>query len=221
MQIAKLRNSRGQLWLNVGSAQYVLEDFVNLDNSAYLTLAPFAPLLNPLLKPGHKEIVEGYRRAKAKAHLIRHDCRKPLKFPDASADHILCSHFLEHVYPAEADKILEDFHRVLKTGGTLHLIVPNLETMIRNYLKRQASGAADALLSDTDLSHENPPTFRYRVLEFLGYQGMQHRWMYDKASLTRKLMNGGFQPLPVNDCPSSAVRADDGDDSLHIVAGKN
>lgn len=224
MTLAKFQNSRREIWLNVGSGAQAVKDFVNLDSSIFLTLMPLYPLLRFLLRPGHTEIIEQFRDATSHAPFLRHDCRKPLKFPDQSVDHILCSHFLEHIYPSEVDGVISDFHRVLKTNGTLHVIVPNLADIIDTYIERraldEASDAADVLIQSTILSHDKPPTLKYRVLELLGYEGLQHRWMYDQASMARRLTNAGFCLLEMNESPSSAVRLDDGTSSLHLLAEK-
>lgn len=224
MELTKLQNSRGQIWLNVGSGAYALKEFINLDSSIYLTLMPLYPVLKVLLRPGHLNIIEQYRDATKQARFLRHDCRKPLKFPDESVDHIVCSHFLEHVYPSEVDRIISDFYRVLKRGGTLHIIVPNLEDLITTYNAqrdgKEASSAADALIQGTILSHQQPPTLMYRALELLGYEGLQHRWMYDKASMASRLTSTGFHLLELNQSPSAAVRLDDGSGSAHLLGEK-
>ncbi len=40
---------------------------------------------------------------------------------------VYCSHVLEHVYPHEVQKVIFEFHRVLKSGGKAIIIVPDLE----------------------------------------------------------------------------------------------
>lgn len=42
-------------------------------------------------------------------------------------DSIYCSHALEHLYPHEAVRALEEFRRVLRTGGVAWIVVPNLD----------------------------------------------------------------------------------------------
>jgi predicted SAM-dependent methyltransferase len=222
MNVARLRNREGKIWLNVASGHYVLEDFVNLDNSILLTLSGVYSIIRPLIKPGHRPLFQNYRDAASRATLLRHDCRKPLDLPAASVDHILSSHFLEHIYPPEASAILDDFFRVLRPGGTLHVIVPGLDAMIDEYLAMRGNvGAADSLMSRTILTHERRPSLKYRVLEFLGYEGMKHRWLYDLASIQAKVQAAGFRILEENTTPSAHVRADDLVTNLHVVAQKD
>ena len=98
MKTDQFRNNYGYVWLNVASRPHVLEDFLSLDNNIFLILTKFYPVIKFLLKNSHREKIISYRNANKKAKILLYDCRKPLKFPDDSIDHILCSHFLEHVY---------------------------------------------------------------------------------------------------------------------------
>lgn len=210
-----------KLWLNVGSGAYPVEGFINLDSSIFLTLLPVYPLLKPLIKPGHAALFEQYREAKRVSQFVRHDCRKPLPYADNSADHILCSHFLEHVFPTEAEVIMRDFYRTLKPNGTLHIILPSLEELIDRYCQGVGEdGAADLFMRDVTQVIGAPPTLTYRVLDFLGYQGMQHRWMYDRKSFAVRVRRAGFRLIGINDTPSKSVRVEDGAGSIHFVGVK-
>lgn len=219
--LERYRNSKGEVWLNVASSVYVLEDFVNLDNHVLLRFAAAFPLIKAVLPRKYHALIEQYRAAGAKARLLKHDCRKPLPVASGTVDHILCSHFLEHVYPTEADAILRDFLRALKDGGTLHVIVPDLKDQVMQYLRHAEQGlstAADEFIKETLLARESTGTLKYRLLEFSGGFGLQHRWMYDHSSMESKLKHAGFQVLDTNDTPSKEYRLNDG--SVHIVVQK-
>lgn len=208
------------VWLNVASSTDVLEGFVNLDNHPFMRLLPFAALVRPFLPRKHHALFDRYRQARAKARLVRHDCRRRLRFRDGTVDHILCSHFLEHVYPSEAESILADFRRVLRPGGTLHVIVPDLAVLASRYAearKRGEAGAADEFVRESLLSRPTPGTIKYRWLEFRGGFGLQHRWMYDRESMTARVKDAGFEILAENTTPSAAFRAGE-EISAHVVA---
>lgn len=209
------------MWLNVASSIYVLEEFVNLDNHVLLRFASAYPFIRAVLPGKYHALIEQYRAARAKAMLVKHDCRKPLPIASGTVDHILCSHFLEHVYPTEADDILRDFHRALKADGTLHVIVPDLKEQVLQYLRHADEGlasAADEFIKETLLARESKGTLKYRLLEFSGGFGLQHRWMYDHASMEAKLKRTGFEVLGTNETPSKNYRLNDG--SVHIVVRK-
>lgn len=218
----QFRNSSNEVWLNVASSVYVLDDFVNLDNHVFLRLLKAYPFIKGLLPAKYHGVIEEYRAAKDKATLVRHDCRKSIPLPDGTVDHILCSHFLEHVYPIEADGILRDFFRALKEGGTLHVIVPDLKEQVERYMTTSSEGAvsaADEFIKETLLARESKGTLKYRLLEFSGGFGLQHRWMYDRNSMEEKVKSAGFSIQESNDTPSKQYRSNDG--SVHIVARKH
>lgn len=50
-----------------------------------------------------------------------------LPYGDGSVDHIYCAHALEHLGFAEATSALSEWHRVLRSGGRLTVIVPNMD----------------------------------------------------------------------------------------------
>lgn len=66
--------------------------------------------------------------------VVAHDLTKGLPFPDGSADACYSSHVLEHLRAEEADAFLAEQFRVLKTGGVIRVVVPDLEVISRLYL---------------------------------------------------------------------------------------
>jgi SAM-dependent methyltransferase len=208
-----------KLWLNVGSGPYALENFVNLDNHPFLQVAR-VPGLTRLLPSKYQTGIRQFREAAHVGVLVHHDCRVPLPIAPASVDHILCSHFLEHLYPDQAREVVGGFRRALKPGGTLHLIVPDLERLARDYLDRSAEiGAADFFLDATMLTREARPSWRYRIMELLGFDGLRHRWMYDRGSLRQLLTELKLELLSEVPNVSAHVRRDD-EQSLHVAARK-
>lgn len=225
MDLGALRNEEQKIWLNVASSRQVLPGFVNFDNSPFLRLLRLAPLVRPMLNSGHRAQLDAFREARKRAILIRHDCRKRLPLPDACADHVLCSHFLEHVHFEEMQVILGDLHRVLRPGGTLHVVVPDLAILIDRYLEKKREGeaaesdAANELVHETFLTRESRGSLRFRLLEFLGGYGLNHRWMYDEASMRARIREAGFEILENSETPSRDYRRDDGI-SLHLVGAR-
>ena len=115
--------------------------------------------------------------------------------------------------------ILEDFHRVLRPGGTLHLIVAHLERFVNVYCETQDTLAADELMKWMLMSLPSKPSKRYILLEFLGFEGLKHRWLYDKNSLTEKVLSANMSPMSDMNVPSASDR-DWCNESLHICAVK-
>lgn len=221
MNVEHLRNRFGQVWLNVGSGPYVVEDFANLDNSPFLVLSWLPRGLSRLFGSRYSDSIEQYVRARQQGQFVFHDCRRRLALPDASVDHILCSHFLEHIYPDEASAVLRDFWRVLRPRATVHIVLPSLDSMIDEYLDRRGNcDASDVLVRSTTLSQDRRPTRKLRILEALGYEGLKHRWMYDRPAMAHRMRATGFELEDSNNTPSACVRADDLIGNLHLVGRK-
>jgi predicted SAM-dependent methyltransferase len=62
------------------------------------------------------------------------DLRADLPFPDASFDVVYHSHVLEHFSKTDGLRLLERCKRILRPGGTLRVVVPDLERIVHSYL---------------------------------------------------------------------------------------
>ncbi len=67
-------------------------------------------------------------------YVIPYNIRKGLPFPNDTFEVLYHSHFLEHLQKREAEKFIGECYRVMKKGGIIRIVVPDLETIIRNYL---------------------------------------------------------------------------------------
>lgn len=63
------------------------------------------------------------------------DCRDLSQFSDCSIDAIHASNVYEHIPLVENQKVMNEWGRVLKKGGILHISVPDWDFCVRNYLK--------------------------------------------------------------------------------------
>ncbi|MDD1503983.1 methyltransferase domain-containing protein [Lysinibacillus sp. CNPSo 3705] len=80
-------------------------------------------------------------------HVIEMDIRKGIAFEDSSFDVVYSSHVLEHMSKNAAEELVKEMMRVLKPGGILRLVVPDLEAIITNYtkFKGQLENSQDSL----------------------------------------------------------------------------
>lgn len=81
--------------------------------------------------------------------VLKFDLSRPLPVSDGVADMVYASHVLEHFTPNGARQFLNECRRLLKPGGILRLVVPDLEAVVREYLfnlekARQGDAAAAA-----------------------------------------------------------------------------
>ncbi|MGK7931026.1 MAG: methyltransferase domain-containing protein [Microcystaceae cyanobacterium] len=66
--------------------------------------------------------------------VIAYDIRRKLPYPDNYFDACYSSHVLEHLTKEEANYFLKECCRILKPNGIVRIVVPDLETITRNYL---------------------------------------------------------------------------------------
>jgi len=83
------------------------------------------------------------------ANYQNHDLRHGIPYQADSADAVYASHVLEHLEHHDAPGFLKEIHRVLKPGGVIRLVVPDLEYATRKYLE-----ALEAVRRNSDRTPE-------------------------------------------------------------------
>lgn len=133
------------------------------------------------------------------------------------------SHLLEHLDRDAAVAFLEESYRVLRPGGIVRIVVPDLELIVRRYVSSldaalNDSGAAAthdesiASIYEQSVRREgvgtaHQPAF-IRLIErvVLGdarRKGETHQWMYDRVSLRIKLETVGFREVTLHSFDTS------------------
>ena len=123
------------------------------------------------------------------------DIRRSLPFPDQSCDFIYGEHVFEHLsYPGDCEGFLDECYRVLKSGGTLSLGVPDAESALKDY----ATGRTEGF----DWFSRQPwaPQWAVTPLDKINYLfrqqseklGEEHKYAYDLETLSRRLIDKGF-----------------------------
>lgn len=82
--------------------------------------------------------------------VLRHDARQPLPFPGESFEAVYHSHLLEHLPRSKALAFLCECHRVLKPGGIVRVVVPDLEQIARLYLHALDAAASGDSAAQAD-----------------------------------------------------------------------
>ena len=68
-------------------------------------------------------------------NVIAHNLLKGIPFKNESFDLVYHSHLLEHFSKADGQKLIAECFRVLRPGGILRIVVPDLEGIVRDYIK--------------------------------------------------------------------------------------
>lgn len=125
-------------------------------------------------------------------HVMIRDLRRRLPFDDSSAQHVYSSHCLEHLTRDDARRLLAECRRVLRPGGIIRLLVPDLLCLARTYVEQSSTrpGAAEQFLSD--LTVFPAPEQHYGLRLYRRVHNAYHKWMYDEPLLSRALADAGF-----------------------------
>ena len=174
--------------INLGCGVSPTPGWVNVDNSFSVVLARrrvLAFVLDALgvLEPSQRELIQ-----RARASGIRAGDATRIPVEAETADVLYSSHMLEHLDPLEAEQFLREAMRVLKPGGILRLLVPDLRTLAEDYLR---DGDAERFLERSMLTCPKPRTLVQRVKQLV-IGGRHHFHMYDGISLSRLVEKAGF-----------------------------
>lgn len=209
--------------VNVGCGPAPTPGWVNIDNSPSVALAR-APerVLETLLKLGVLTDAQLHVATTARKLGILRGSATDLPLAENSVDVIYSSHMLEHLDREQARAFLAEALRVLRPGGWIRTVVPDLERYVREY---EAGGGADELIDRLRLASLSKGG-RDRVATLVvGFRG--HRWMYDSRSLNDLHASSGFTDVSVLD-PGETHIPDTGeldlrereDDSIYCEARK-
>jgi SAM-dependent methyltransferase len=212
--------------LNIACGTRMDRRWTNLDFSPYARLARRPWLVHAL---GRTSLLSAQRYARlltVDRDIVVHDVRKGLPFPDKQFAVVYHSHFLEHLAPRQAERLLSECYRVLNEGGALRVVVPDLAPHVRRYvssLTRLEQGDSSALgqheVNVADLleqlvrrepllSGQSNPALR-RVERFLGRDSLKmaevHEWMYDEYTLRSLLERIGFRDVRAEKAGTSRV----------------
>lgn len=198
--------------INLGCGPIGKEDWINIDWGILAILHKY-PLVEKMLIKLNL-FPKGYN-IKWPKNLKLHNCKKNLPFGSSSIDYIYTSHFLEHFKKFEAEKIIKDCYRILKKGGIIRIIVPDLELLVRKYLekdfdyfrklddlmnvnKESKKDSNDFLLADVLMNNFYPQFYRKKIVginKVMTFFVRSHLWMYDYESLKNLLQRAGFRTI--------------------------
>jgi SAM-dependent methyltransferase len=194
--LQNVARSADGLQLNLGCGPEPAPGWVNVDGSWNARLAKY-PRVRALVRKvpwAPKSLTDGTWPR----DIVIHDLRKRLPFLDSSFACIYASHLIEHLYQVEGERLLGECHRVLKPGGVLRIVVPDLFALVNDYLHDKAQRdrrdeAADLLNEKLLFRSSAPPAGSAIYRTYLSLTDFHtHKWMYDADSMIRLLKRVGF-----------------------------
>lgn len=235
--IKKLPDGRAALNLACGTKMHW--GWNNLDFSLYARLRRRRLVTRFLRKIGFISDQRYERLQSVDPQIIQWNLRRGVPFADCTFDVLYHAHFLEHLEERAAVGFLQECFRVLKPGGMLRVVVPDLELLASTYLEslRQLDHGDPA----AETAHQRAiyelfdQMVRTRVtgtteqkrwvarVEGLfrtnaARAGEVHQWMYDRYSLCQLLERVGFGDVLQEKACTSRI---EGWESFHLDADKD
>jgi predicted SAM-dependent methyltransferase len=121
------------------------------------------------------------------------DFRYPFLIDDAVFDGIFTEHTLEHLSYAEVARVLAECRRILKPGGVIRIVVPDLSIFVENYASNNAAWFRDwerEVLKPRGRSMIS----RMEALSFVTQEN-GHRSAWDFETMERFLVQAGFAEI--------------------------
>ena len=160
------------LCVNIGCGTSVADGWYNIDNSPTIVMSRL-PLARRLLRtPDWPKSVR------------RRNVLKGLPFAEGQVDFIYSSHTFEHFTYEQSLALTKECLRVLKPGGILRIVVPDLARLVNDYLADPAPMASHRLIQRLLLAH----TWRDLL-----HPGAHHSQMFDARSLVAMMREAGFK----------------------------
>lgn len=184
--------------LNLGCGQIRPSNWVNADSSinSFIQKLPLGSFLTKALG------LRGYDST----NVIYMNLNKRWRgIQDSSVSVVYASHLFEHLSIRCRMTFLKESERVLIKGGALRLVVPDMESHARGYIQKLEfspdSKPIEEFLWTINLHREGQYPDGKRIHNLLGRMQSyphQHKYMYDKYSLSELLNNFGF--VKINFC---------------------
>ena len=158
-------NRRNNLFINIGCGVSPFEGWINIDG-----------ILN-----FHADLLL--------------DIRLPLPFKTQCAEFIFAEHVIEHLRYDEAITFLSECYRIMKFGGAIRIITPDLNKFVIAYIE-----------NDKQFFHLASPTIPDPVgaLNLMFRQGGTHHYIYDFDELNKILLQSGFKKVIQSSFQNSA-----------------
>lgn len=169
--------------LHLGCGPYFIEGWINVDYSLGAKVASI-PVLGSLVKALNLFHIDWDPR------IVLHNLAEPLPWPDSSVECIYTSHTLEHLRREDGERLIAECHRILKPGGALRIVVPDLKASVDDYLNGKIP--CERFVESLLVLKSKGADLKHKILGMVD-DGHLHKCMYDTPGLVRILNQHGFQ----------------------------
>lgn len=176
-------DSRQAVKVNLGCGLAVAPGWVNIDGSLNALVANLPAFIHRfayrMTGANCYYTKEVYCNLLAANRFIHHDLSAGIPLDDSVADYTYTSHFLEHLFRHDAEFLLSEMFRVMKSGGTARVSIPDLEFAVSLY----AAGEKERMLSQYFFVDDEDSHFS------------RHKYMYDFSMIEELLVRVGFREV--------------------------
>ena len=173
----------GLVKVNLGCGLAIAPGWTNVDASLNALVASWPRWIHKVLYrlsgSNRYYSLEQYCDLLENPVFIHHDLSHSIPLKDQTADFVYSSHFLEHLFKRDAERLLTDSFRALKSGGVVRICIPDLAYAVSLY----ARGEKTAMLEN------------YFFVEDKESQLARHKYMYDFELLQSLLEKIGFSQV--------------------------
>ena len=169
--------------VNLGCGNTTPKEWINVDYAPGAFLAKI-PIVNALK----------LTKMKWDNNIKIHNLLKPFPWPTNSIDEVYTSHTLEHFTRQEGKRFLLECYRVLKRGGVIRVVVPDLKAEINSYLSGKTH--SDFFVEHLMVLYPNPRNLLQKLL--MPLIAFPHKCMYDSEALLAILNKIGFRASAKN-----------------------
>ncbi len=125
------------------------------------------------------------------AETVIMDATKSFPFPDESFDYVFSEHMIEHIPFKDGLFMFKECFRVLKKGGKMRIVTPNLEFLIALYNKEKTSVQTNYIeFSKRYFSADVPVSDAVVINNF--FRDWGHQFIYDEKTLKYSVEKVGF-----------------------------
>lgn len=180
--------------INLGCGGHTPKGWINVDYAIGAKLAKI-PLFSSL----------GLTRLKWNKSIVIHNLLKQFPWKTESVDVIYSSHTLEHFTREDGYRFLKECHRVLKQGGIIRIVIPDLKASINSYLEGKTR--SDYFVENLMVLYPYTKSKIQKVL--LPLISFPHKCMYDTETLLNILNEIGFEAKSQKGLESSILGIND------------
>ncbi len=121
------------------------------------------------------------------------DATTTFPLPNDTFDYVFSEHMIEHVSLEGGDKMIQECYRVMKKGGKIRIVTPDLAFLIELYQKEKTQVQEDYLKFSNKYftKYERPLWDTMVINNFVRDWG--HQFIHDEKSLKYLLEKAGFK----------------------------